>query len=546
MQSFTVSGQLIDINAKRTYPAEIKIENGIIISIQELEIAPQQYILPGFIDAHIHIESSMLVPTSFARVAVIHGTVATVSDPHEIANVNGMQGVEYMLENSKKTPFKFFFGAPSCVPATFFETAGAVLDSKDVETLLQNPDIWYLSEMMNYPGVLFNDEEVMLKIEAAKKAGKPIDGHAPGLTGSDVIKYANAGITTDHECFTLSEALEKIEAGMHILIREGSAAKNYDALAALIQTHPDKVMFCSDDKHPDELVFGHINELVKRSLHAGYNLYNVLQIACINPVLHYKLPVGLLQVGDPADFIIADSLDEFNILQTYISGNLVAQYGATLLPFIAVDPINNFNTNKKVKEEFEIKAATINPIINIIEAIEGQLITNKLQLPAKVENGLIVSDTERDILKITVVNRYAENIAPAIGFIKNFGLKQGAIASTVGHDCHNIISIGVDDESICAAVNALIECKGGISVAANKDIVNCMPLEVAGLMSIGDANSVADAYTQIDKKAKELGTTLKAPFMTLSFMALLVIPALKLSDKGLFNGNKFEFCGLVE
>ncbi len=546
MQSFTVSGQLIDINAKRTYPAEIKIENGIIKSILELATAPNQYILPGFIDAHIHIESSMLVPTSFARVAVAHGTVATVSDPHEIANVNGLQGVEYMLENSKKTPFKFFFGAPSCVPATFFETAGAVLDSKDVETLLQNPDIWYLSEMMNYPGVLYDDKEVMLKIEAAKKVGKPVDGHAPGLTGADVIKYANAGITTDHECFTLNEALIKIEAGMHILIREGSAAKNYDALAALIQTHPDKVMFCSDDKHPDELVCGHINELVKRSLQAGYNLYNVLQIASINPVLHYKLPVGLLQIGDPADFIVIDSLDEFTILQTYISGMLVAQKGETLLPFIAVEPINNFNTNKKVKNEFEIKADTINPIINIIEAIEGQLITNKLQVPAKVENGLIVSDTERDILKITVVNRYAENIAPAVGFIKNFGLKQGAIASTVGHDCHNIISIGVDDESICAAVNALIDSKGGISVAANKDSVNCMPLEVAGLMSIGEANSVAAAYTLIDKKAKELGTTLKAPFMTLSFMALLVIPALKLSDKGLFDGNKFEFCSLRE
>ena len=539
--AFTISGNLIDLFQRRIYPAEVAVSNGLIISVKETAPAADQYILPGFIDAHIHIESSMLVPTAFAQIAVIHGTVATVSDPHEIANVNGREGVQYMIDNSKLSPFKFFFGAPSCVPATNFETSGYTLDASAVEELLHSPDIWYLSEMMNYPGVLNNDPEVMAKIAAAKRIGKPVDGHAPGLRGDIAAKYAAAGISTDHECFTLDEALDKIKAGMHILIREGSAAKNYEALADLLRSHPDKVMFCSDDKHPDELVLYHINSLVKRSLKKGFDLYDVLRAACVHPVLHYNLPVGLLRENDAADFIVVNNLKDFDVLQTYIDGQLVAKQGKSPLPDVPVTPINNFHADKKEIGEFKIKTKSDTPLIRVIAAIEGQLITNMLQLPAKVSDGCIVSDIERDILKIAVINRYEKGAPAAIAFIKNFGLTHGALASTVAHDCHNIIVVGVDDASICAAVNALIDCKGGLSVARHGEDVTSMPLPVSGLMSLQNGYEAAIAYTRLNNIAKELGTSMLAPFMTLSFMALLVIPSLKLSDKGLFDGKKFEF-----
>lgn len=541
MSTFTISGKLVDLFQRRIYPATITVIDGAIAHIKEARTAPDQYILPGFIDAHIHIESSMLVPTAFARMAVVHGTVATVSDPHEIANVCGIEGVQYMIDNSQLSPFKFFFGAPSCVPATDFETAGATLDAAAVEELLQSPDIWYLSEMMNYPGVLHNDPGVMAKIAAAKRSGKPIDGHAPGLRGADAAAYATAGIDTDHECFTLDEALDKINAGMHIIIREGSAAKNYEALHTLLQTHPGKVMFCSDDKHPDDLELHHINHLVKRSLQKGYDLYDVLRAASVNPAYHYDLPVGLLRLHEPADFIVVNSLERFDILQTYINGQLVANNGSAIIQPVPVTPINNFNTNAKEPEQFSIKASSPAPTIRVIEAVEGQLVTNCLQLPAKVKDGCIVSDTDRDILKIAVVNRYTADAPIAIGFIKNIGLKDGALASTVAHDCHNIIAVGVDDDTICAAVNSLIECRGGIAVARSSYQVTAMPLEVAGLMSVKEGRAVAAEYTRLNKMAAGLGTTLHAPFMTLSFMALLVIPSLKLSDKGLFDGSKFEF-----
>jgi len=537
----TISGNLVDLFQRRIYPAEITVADGVIVSVKETATAAEQYILPGFIDAHIHIESSMLVPTAFAQIAVVHGTVATVSDPHEIANVNGREGVQYMIDNSKLSPFKFFFGAPSCVPATNFETAGYTLDALAVEDLLQSPDIWYLSEMMNYPGVLHHDPGVMAKIAAAKRIGKPVDGHAPGLRGDTASAYAAAGITTDHECFTLDEALDKIKAGMHILIREGSAAKNYEALAELLRLHPDKVMFCSDDKHPDDLILHHINGLVKRSLQKGYDLFDVLRAACLHPVTHYKLPVGLLRKNDAADFIVVNNLVDFDVLKTYIDGELVAENGKTLLPAVTVKPINNFNAAKKKEEEFRIKAKSANPVIRVIEAIEGQLITKMLELPAKVVDGFTVSNPERDVLKIAVVNRYEKDAPVAIAFIKNFGLAHGAIASTVAHDCHNIIAVGVDDVSICAAVNTLIDSKGGLAAARHKDDVIYMPLPVAGLMSLKNGYEAASEYTGLNARAKELGTPLHAPFMTLSFMALLVIPSLKLSDKGLFDGEKFAF-----
>jgi adenine deaminase len=540
MNELIISGNIVDPIKRKIYPGTIEIVNGIIINIYEDNMKYNDYILPGFVDSHIHIESSMIIPSEFARLAVTHGTVATVSDPHEIANVLGIKGVRYMIENGKKVPFKFYFGAPSCVPATSFETAGAELTAEDIEKLFYEDELHYLSEMMNYPGVLFRDPVVMEKISIAKKYGKPIDGHAPGLKGEQAKTYINAGISTDHECYLLEEAIEKIKYGMKILIREGSAAKNYETLRPLIKDFPDKVMFCSDDKHPDNLVEGHINEIVKRSIKNGYDLFDVLGCAVVNPVKHYNLEVGMLQMGDFADFIVVDNLEEFNILKTYINGNLVSEYGKTLIKSIKEDVINNFNIKKKNVKEFEVKF--IGEKIRVIEALEGQLITNEVDLQPDVIDGLLIPDVNNDILKLTVVNRY-KDCEPAVAFIKNFGFKKGAIASCVGHDSHNIIAVGTNDKDLCDAVNVIIEHKGGISVANNGKI-DVLPLPVAGIMSNDDAFIVAEKYSAIDKLAKSLGSKFNAPFMTLSFMALLVIPALKLSDKGLFDGNNFKFVDL--
>ena len=540
----SISGNVVDIFNQQIYFGELTIEKGLIMHIEKKIPAEGQeqtaaYILPGFIDSHVHIESSMLVPAEFAKLAVVHGTVATISDPHEIANVCGMEGVEFMIANGKTVPFKFHFGAPSCVPATIFETAGAALNAADVEALLQKDEIKYLSEMMNFPGVLFGDEEVLKKIAAAKKYDKPVDGHAPGLRGADAKKYIEAGISTDHECFTAEEALEKLQYGMKILIREGSAAKNFEALIDLLNDHAGEMMFCSDDKHPDSLEEGHINQLCARSIAKGIDIFKVLQSACINPVLHYKMDVGLLKQGDPADFILVEDLVHFNVLQTYIDGMLVAEKGKSLIDGKKSGIINQFNCDEQTASAFSYTHSAEKEIF-VIEALEGQLITNKLTIAPNIINNEIVSDVSNDILKMVVVNRY-KNAPVAKSFVKNFGLKQGAIASTVAHDSHNIIAVGVDDASICKAVNLVIKEQGGVSsVSEKKEMI--LPLPVAGLMSNEDGYTVAAAYTAIDKMVKEeLGSTLAAPFMTLSFMALLVIPHLKLSDLGLFDGDGFEF-----
>ena len=554
--SFSINANLVDIRQQTIYPAEVVVSDGKIISItSNPDLQTSNYILPGFIDAHVHIESSMLVPSEFAKLAVVHGTVATVSDPHEIANVCGMEGVEFMIENGKTVPFKFNFGAPSCVPATIFETAGAALDSNDVEKLLQRDEIKYLSEMMNFPGVLNEDEEVMKKIAAAHRLLKPVDGHAPGLRGDIAKQYIAAGITTDHECFTKNEALDKLQNGMKIIIREGSAAKNFEALIDLLNDYPNQMMFCSDDKHPDSLVLGHINQLCARAVAKGINVYKVLNAACVNPVLHYKLDVGLLKEGDPADFIVVKDLEKFEVVKTFINGELVSEDGNSKIKSQKLKVINNFSCSKKKIEDFQIKGMNDREILHsnwfvedgagnlripVIEALDGQLITNKILYEPEVIDGKLESDVEDDILKIVVVNRYQDTpIAKA--FINNFKLLKGAIASSVAHDSHNIVAVGVDDVSICKAVNLVIEQQGGISAVDNeREIVLALP--VAGLMSSENGYKVAELYTAIDKITKEkLGSTLSAPFMTLSFMALLVIPHIKLSDKGLFDGDKFEF-----
>jgi adenine deaminase len=543
MKTFEVSGNLIDILQQSIYPATIQVTDGHISRITPNENVYDQYLLPGFIDAHVHVESSMLTPSQFARLAVVHGTIGTVSDPHEIANVLGVQGVEYMLQNGKEVPFKFCFGAPSCVPATTFETAGATVSVADVEALLAKPEVLYLTEMMNFPGVLQADADVMAKIAAAKRVGKPVDGHAPGLRGADAKKYIDAGISTDHECFTAEEALDKLQYGMQILIREGSAARNFDALIPLLDEHYERMMFCSDDKHPDNLVEGHINVLVKRALALKLDLFKVLRVACVNPVLHYKIPSGLLREGDPADFIIIDDLHSFNILSTYIDGKLVADKGVTLIDSIIAPVINNFDCIPSIPSDFWIPASGETVTVKVIEALDGQLITNSLQETLPVTDGKVNSSVEKDVLKLAVVNRY--HPAPvALGFIRNFGFTHGAIASSVAHDSHNIIVVGVDDVSISLAVNAVIAERGGVSVVRD-GVSSVLPLPVAGLMSNIDGYEVAARYSELDAAAKALGSQLGAPFMTLSFMALLVIPHLKLSDLGLFDGDTFSFTNVI-
>jgi adenine deaminase len=542
MEQFSISGNIVDLLERKIFPGTIVIRDGHIESITHSEeISSNQYILPGFIDAHVHVESSMLVPSEFARLAVTHGTVATVSDPHEIGNILGVEGVHYMIRNGNQVPFHFYFGAPSCVPATSFETAGSTITAEEIGSLFQKDKLKYLSEMMNYPGVLTRDSLVMDKIQEAKNLGLPIDGHAPGLKGQDAARYISAGISTDHECFTLEEALDKIKFRMKILIREGSAAKNYEALHSLIGTHPELVMFCSDDKHPNDLVQGHINELVKRSIiQHGYDTMVVLRAACYHPIKHYNLDVGYLQKGQSADFIIVDNLQNFSVLKTYIKGILVAEGGKTLIPSVKNEIVNNFNVSLKKEEDFALKGSAGN--IQVIQALDGELITKKLEAKAKVRDGNLIPDIDQDILKLVVINRYQD--APvAIGFINGFRLKQGALASCIAHDSHNIIAVGTNDQDICKSVNAIIENRGGIAVAWDGK-TEVLPLPVAGIMSPDDGYSVAEKYSVLDKKAKQLGTSLNAPFMTLSFMALLVIPSLKLSDKGLFDGSSFRFTDL--
>ncbi|WP_028892437.1 adenine deaminase [Tenacibaculum sp. 47A_GOM-205m] len=535
-----VQGNIVDIQNKRIFKGEVEVEAGKITQIREVNHSVENYILPGFIDAHIHIESSMLVPSEFAKIAVTHGTVATVSDPHEIANVLGVKGVDFMIENGKKVPLKFNFGAPSCVPATSFESAGALIDSEDIKKMMQNPDIKYLAEMMNYPGVIYQDEEVLKKIARAKHYNKPVDGHAPGLRGEDLDKYIAAGIYTDHECFTYEEGLEKLQKGMKVIIREGSAAKNFEALIDLLPEYYENMMFCSDDKHPDDLLLGHINQLCERAVAKEIDVFKVLQAACVNPVKHYNLDVGTLNEGDDADFIIVKDLQKFEVLQTYIKGELVAEKGESFIQHVDFEVLNNFDTDKKNIADFEFHSASEK--IRVIEALDGELVTNEIEVDSLIKDGNLVSDVENDVLKMTVVNRY-ENAEPSIAFIKNFGLKEGAIASSVGHDSHNIIAVGVSDELICKAVNLLIENKGGVCAVTSSE-EKVVPLPVAGIMSDKPAVEIGKAYAELDAMAKQLGSKLRAPYMTLSFMALLVIPSLKLSDKGLFDGNTFKFTSL--
>ncbi|MBN2782338.1 MAG: adenine deaminase [Campylobacterales bacterium] len=521
-----LKSNLIDIINKEIKPVEVVVEDGVIASITEIDGEFDSYILPGFIDAHIHMESSMLIPSEFSRLAVGHGSVASVCDPHEIANVLGLSGVEFMMQNAKKTPFKFYFGASPCVPATPFETSGAKLDASDVEKLLASKEIKFLSEVMNFPGVIAGDADMLEKIALANKYNKPIDGHAPALSGDELKKYIDSGISTDHEAFSYEEALEKLQKGMKIIIREGSAAKNYEALHPLIDEHYENLMFCSDDRHPNDLANGHINELVKRSIKNGHDIFKVLQIACINPIKHYSLDVGTLRVGDAADFIVVD--DAFDVLKTCIDGVVVYEDGDLKIASVDEKPINKFNTKKKSAKDFYTPKCEA---MEVIQAIDRELITKE-----KIDHGEL-----DDVLKIAVINRYEDSPIRGISHIRGFGIKDGAIASSVAHDSHNIVVVGTDDEYMAQAVNLIIDAKGGVS-AVGKDAKHLLKLPFGGIMSGVDGFKVAKEYEAIDAFVKgELGSTLSSPFMTLSFMALLVIPELKLSDKGLFDARSFKF-----
>ncbi len=536
MSELTVRGNLVDIPARRIVPVELRVAEGRIAAITELPGPVEGYLLPGFVDAHVHVESSMLIPSEFARVAVVHGTVATVSDPHEIANVLGTEGVAYMIANGKRVPFHFHFGAPSCVPATPFETAGARIDAEAIGNLLADPDIGYLAEMMNFPGVLNGDPGVMAAIAHAHRLGKPVDGHAPGLRGELARRYIAAGISTDHECVTREEALDKLACGMKILVREGSAARNFEALIGLLHDHAPRLMFCSDDKHPDSLVAGHIDRLCARAVALGHDVFQVLRAACINPVEHYRMPVGLLRPGDGADLIQVQDLTDFRVQRTWVRGQLVAEQGRSLIARVPADRPNHFRCTAKRPEDFAVAACASDLLV--IEVLDGQLITRKRWMPPTVVEGRCVTDTAKDLLKIAVVNRYGD-APPAVAWVTNFGLKRGAIAGSVAHDSHNIVAVGTNDHDLCAAINQVIAHQGGISLADGAHH-RVLPLPVAGIMTDADAWTVADAYAELDREARELGSTLAAPYMTLSFMALLVIPHLKLSDRGLFDGDSFR------
>lgn len=538
----TYQGNIIDLITNTLFFGEFDVENQRIVAIRKLgdEKINGPYYLPGFVDAHVHVESSLLPPAQFARLAVTHGTVGTVSDPHEIANVLGLEGVKFMIENGKKVPFHFCFGVPSCVPATTFETAGATIDIQDIKTLFAYPEVGYLAEMMNFPGVIHAFPDVLEKLALAKKYNKPVDGHAPGLRGETAAKYFSYGIETDHECFTLEEAEDKLKLGVKILIREGSAAKNFDALIPLARTHAHQMMFCSDDKHPDSLLISHINELVKRAIQAGVALFDALKMASLNPIKHYNLAVGLLQKGDSADFIKVDNLSEFTILETYIKGEKVAESGVSMIPSVFDTPLNFFVERTICTEDIQCKIDENDAFIQAIRVLDGQLVTEKKLFPIEIVASE-VSRVEADVLKVVVINRYSKEAPPAVAFIHGFGLKKGAIASSVAHDSHNIIVVGVNDDVILQAISAIMYEKGGLALVTDEK-VEVLGLPIAGLMSDLDAYQVADLYTRLDKLAKEeLGSTLLSPFMSLSFMALLVIPSLKLSDLGLFDGETFAF-----
>lgn len=541
------SGHIVDIPAKRIFDGDVFISDGRIAAIKPAEVETDApYIMPGFIDSHVHIESTLLLPENYARIAVHQGSVASVCDPHEIANVLGVPGVEFMVENGRKVRYHFLFGIPACVPCTVKETNGATIDSKDVETLMHRPEFYGLAEMMNFVGLQYNDPEVLAKMESARRAGKVIDGHGPGIGGSLAKLMVDSGISCDHEVDRLDLARERIGLGMKIQIREGSAACNFDELVPLLKDENSEglTMFCTDDKYPDEFYHGYINELAARAVKAGCDLWRVLETACMTPVKHFNTGTGLLQEGDPANFILVRDLKDFRVKETVIDGYSVFRNNHCT-DEMTIDPASPDSKVPNVFKAQEISADDIRiemrgKKFKLMKATEGSLFTKAELIEPKVENGLVQSDPEHDILKFLVYNRYQEKARVAVSLLSGFGIKNGAIASTIAHDSHNITALGSNDKDIVTAVNALVSSKGGLCVVKNGK-AEVLELPVAGLMSTRPAREVGPQHTRLKQLAHEIGCPFNAPFMTLSFMALPAIPELKLTDKGLFDIATFDF-----
>ncbi len=531
------AGRIVDVREGRVFPGRFHVENGKVVGLREDPSANGPLFLPGLVDAHVHIESSLLAPSEFARAAVVHGTVATVSDPHEIANVCGVPGVDWMIASAAASPLKVFFGAPSCVPATPFETAGASFGPAEIAELLDREGVWYLSEVMNFPAVIGGDPRMRAIIQCALDRDMPVDGHAPGVVGDALKAYAAAGIQTDHECVTLEEARQRVGLGMEVAIREGSAARNFDALWPLLLEKPESCFFCSDDRHPDDLVVSHVDGMVRRAIDNGVPAMDAVRAATLNPVRHYGLPVGLLGEGDPADFIAVPGFEDFRVAGTWIGGRKVADQGKTLLASVPVEPINVFETNPVAESDLEIPARPGGSLA-VIVAEDGQLVTGRESVRPTEQDGSVVADPSRDLLKIAVVNRYRP-AQPVVGLIRNFGLRSGALAGSVAHDSHNVVAVGADDQSLCRAINAVIGEKGGLAFHGPETACT-HPLPVVGLMGTGDAWEAAEAFSRLTRLARDAGCPLRSPFMTLSFMSLLVIPSLKIGDKGLFDVGSFS------
>lgn len=541
-----IEGNIVDIYQRKIFPGTVVIDQNRIVSVVENQNIYDRYILPGFIDAHVHIESSMLLPVEFSRLVISKGTVAIVTDPHEIANVLGIPGIDFMIGNSKNASIKIYFTIPSCVPATSFDYCGSKLSSQDTEVLFKTGYFVGLSEMMNIPGVVSEDVEVWKKLNLFREAHVVIDGHAPGLKGPDLKKYIEAGISTDHECSNINEAIEKIISGMKILIREGSAAKNYESLKLLIKDYPDKLMFCTDDSHPDDLLFrGHIDKMVRKAVQEGFDLFDVLKIAILNPIEHYGLNVGTLKVGDPADFIICRDLRDFEILSVYIEGierYKAAQKLASIFPDKnSIEKITAYSKQKFVRKKVNITELSkpVQQQITAIKVLKNEILTEKVMFPVKISLNF-ESDISRDILKIVYLNRYTENSIPQIAYITGIGLKKGAFATSISHDSHNIIAVGCRDQELAEAINAVIENKGGLSVTCENE-VDILSLPIAGIMTVCPGEEVAEDWKQLIQKLVSMGCSLESPFMTLSFMALIVIPELKIGEKGLFEFSKFDY-----
>lgn len=534
-----ISGNIVDLVSRKIFTGTLNIQNGVIVSIVEFSSPQTNFIIPGFVDSHVHIESSLVIPSTFANIALKHGVIAAVCDPHEIANVCGVEGIKFMVENSKSTQFQFFYGAPSCVPATTLESSGAIISSDEIEQLFRENVCSHLSEMMNFPGVIYDDTEVLRKLNVAKKYGKKIDGHAPTLSGEALKKYISAGIDTDHECSTIEEAIEKIHLGMKILIREGSAAKNLEALKELFNLYPDRLMLCTDDCHVDNLLQGYINEIVKGLLKDGYNLFDVLSASSLIPITHYNLPIGLLQINDSADFNEVNNLIDLEILDVYVKGGRVESQGS----IAPATPINNFRASKIAINDLKVESSK--GTYNIIEALDKELITLHNTFYFNGLSDINSSYLQFGLNKIAVMDRYSSDSIPFVGFIRGFDLRSGAFASSIAHDNHNIIAIGSNDRDLCDALNSIIGSNGGISFS-QVGHTNLLALPIGGLMSLSPAEWVSEKYNSIQNDIKAAGCSLTSPLMTLAFMALIVIPQLKISHKGLFDFTAFNYIPLIK